>query len=196
VTRGAWASFAAGALGCVVGCGYHLAGSGTAVPVGATSMSVAVFGNHSREPGLEVALRRAIEEEFRSRGPLSVKPDPDGDLVVSGTIRRFQTSPVAFTGVGEAVQFQGIIQIAFKLVERSTGKVLYENKLLQESLDFGATSNVVVTTSPRFQRGTIDARDLAQMTNVQLSEARRRETLGDLLDLLARDVYVQSMEGF
>jgi len=74
--------------------------------------------------------------------------------------------------------------------------VLYENKLLQESLDFGATSNVVVTTSPRFQRGTIDARDLAQMTNVQLSEARRRETLGDLLDLLARDVYVQSMEGF
>ena len=34
------------------------------------------------------------------------------------------------------------------------------------------------------------------MTNVQLSETRRRETLGDLLELLARDVYVQSMEGF
>ena len=140
--RGAWVWVAAAVVGCVVGCGYHLAGSGTAVPVGATSMSVAVFGNHSREPGLEVALRRAIEEEFRSRGPLTVKPDPEGDLVVSGTIRRFQTSPVAFTGVGEAVQFQGIIQIAFKLVERSTGKVLYENKLLQESLDFGATSIV------------------------------------------------------
>ena len=192
--RAAWVALAATVV--MAGCGYHLAGSGTAIPVGATTMSVAVFGNHSREPGLEVALRRAIEEEFRSRGPLSVVPDPNGELVVSGTIRRFQTSPVAFTGVGEAVQFQGIIQIAFKLVERSTGKVLYENKLLQESLDFGATSNVVVTTSPRFQRGTIDARDLAQMTNVQLSEARRRETLGDLLDLLARDVYVQSMEGF
>jgi len=194
--RGAWGAFVAIVVGCVSGCGYHLAGSGTAVPVGATSMSVAVFGNHSREPGLEVALRRSIEEEFRSRGPLTVKPDPDGDLVVSGTIRRFQTSPVAFTGVGEAVQFQGIIQIAFRLTERSTGKVLYENKLLQESLEFGATSNVVVTTSPNFQRGTIDARDLAQMTNVQLSEARRRTTLRDLLELLARDVYVQSMEGF
>jgi len=196
VIRGGRVCLLAAVVGWVVGCGYHLAGSGTAVPPGATSMSVAVFGNHSREPGLEVALRRAIEEEFRSRGPLTVKPDPEGDLVVSGTIRRFQTSPVAFTGVGEAVQFQGIIQIAFKLTERATGKVLYENKLLQESLDFGATSNVVVTSSPRFQRGTTDARDLAQMTNVQLSEARRRETLGDLLDLLARDVYVQSMEGF
>ena len=190
--RGAWVCVVA----ALAGCGYHLAGSGTAVPTGATTMSVAVFGNHSREPGLEVALRSAIEEEFRSRGPLTVKADPEGDLVVSGTIRRFQTSPVAFTGAGEAVQFQGILQIAFRLTERATGKVLYENKLLQESLDFGSTSNVVVTTSPRFQRGTINARDLAQMTNVQLSEARRHETLGDLLDLVARDVYVQSMEGF
>src|SRR6185369_7968637 len=98
VIRGAWVSFVAAIVGCVVGCGYHLAGSGTAVPPGATSMSVAVFGNHSREPGLEVALRRSIEEEFRSRGPLTVKPDPEGDLVVSGTIRQFQTSPVAFVG--------------------------------------------------------------------------------------------------
>jgi hypothetical protein len=180
----------------LAGCGYYLAGSGSAVPPGATSMSIAGFGNHSREPGLEVALRRAIEEEFRSRGPLSVKPDPEGDLVISGTIRRFQTTPVAFTGVGEAVQFQGILQIAFKLVQRSTGKVIYENKLLQESLDFASTSNVAVTTSPHFQRKTINARDLAQMTNVQLSESQRRATLGDLLDLIARDVYVQSMEGF
>jgi len=178
------------------GCGYHLAGTATTVPAGARSVSVAVFANHTREPGLEVALRRAIEEEFRSRGPLDVVPDPEGDLVVSGSIRRFQTTPVAFTGTSEAVQFQGIVQIAFRVVERASGRVLYENRLLQESLDFGAVSDVVVTTSPRFQRGTIDARDLAQMTNVQIGEARRRETLGDLVDLLARDVYLQSMEGF
>jgi hypothetical protein len=180
----------------LAGCGYNLAGTGNTVPDTARSVSIAVFANNTREPGLEVALRRAIEEEFRIRGPLDVLPDPGGDLVLSGTIRRFQATPVAFTGTSEAVQFQGIIQISFRLVERSTGRVLYENRLLQESLDFGAVSDVVVTTSPRFQRGTIDARDLAQMTNVQLGEARRRETLGDLVEILARDVYLQSMEGF
>jgi hypothetical protein len=192
VTGRAW-------LVCLValaGCGYHLAGTGNVVPADARSVSIAVFANHTREPGLEVALRRAIEEEFRIRGPLDVVPDPEGDLVVSGTIRRFQARPVAFTGTAEAVQFQGIIQISFRLKERATGRVLYENQLLQESLDFGAVADIVVTTSPRFQRGTIDARDLAQMTNVQLGEARRRQTLDDLVDLLARDVYLQSLEGF
>jgi hypothetical protein len=94
------------------------------------------------------------------------------------------------------VQYQGVLQVAFKLTDHATGKVVYDNKLLQESLDFGATSEVTVETSPRFQRGTIDERDLAQMTNVQVGEARRRETLSELLDLIARDVYIQSMEGF
>jgi hypothetical protein len=75
-------------------------------------------------------------------------------------------------------------------------RLVYENKLLQESLDYGAVSGVVVTSSPRFQRGTIDARDLGQMTNVQIGEARRRDTLSQLVDLLAHDVYLQSMEGF
>jgi hypothetical protein len=186
----------AAALLALAGCGYHLAGTGVGLPAAARSISVAEFGNHTREPGLEIALRRAIEEEFRRRGTLDVVPDPRGDLVVSGAIRRFQSTPVASVGTSEAVQFQGIVQISFRLTERSTGRVLYENRLMQESLDFGAVSSVVVTSSPRFQRGTIDARDLALMTSIQVGEGRKRETLSELMDILARDVYLQSMEGF
>ena len=178
------------------GCGYHLTGSGAGLPANARTVSVALFGNHTREHGLEVSMRRAIEEEFRRRGPLNVVADPEGDLRVTGVIRRFQTMPVAFVGTSEAVQFQGIMQISFRVVERETSRLVYENKLMQESLDFGVVSDVVVSSSPRFQRGTIDPRDLAQMTNVQVGEARRRQTQSDLLDLLARDVYLQSMEGF
>jgi hypothetical protein len=180
----------------LTGCGYHLAGTGTGVPATARTVSVALFANHTREHGFEVALRRAIEEEFRRRGALDVVPDPHGDLIVSGTIRRFQTTPVAFSGSSEAVQYQAVVQVGFRVVERATGRVIYQNRLLQESLDFGAVSQVVVTSSPRFQRGTIDTRDLALMTNVQLVEARRRESQAQLVDLLARDIYVQSMEGF
>ncbi len=178
------------------GCGYHLAGSGNELPPTAHTVSVAVFANHTREHGIEVSLRRSIEEEFRRRGALDVVPDPKGDLVVSGTIRRFQTAPVAFISTSEAVQFQAIIQISFRLAERATGRVLYENKLLQESTDYAAVSNVVVTTSPHFQRGTIDARDLAQMTNDQLGESRKRQSISELVDVLARDIFLQSMEGF
>lgn len=180
----------------LTGCGYHLPGGAEAVPKHAQTITIKPFRNRTREKGLEVSLQRAIEEEFRRRGPLRVQREPDGDLLLSGSIRRFGATPVSFAATDEAVQFQGLLQISFRLTERSTKRVIYETKLLQESLDFGAVSGVVVSTSPRFQRGTIDARDLVDLQNVQLIEARRREALGDLLDLLARDVYLQSMEGF
>jgi lipopolysaccharide assembly LptE-like protein len=179
----------------VAGCGYHLPGGAPIVPATAHTITIKLFGNRTREHGIEVALRRAIEEEFRRRGGLEVV-EQDGDLVLTGAVRRFATIPVAFVGTSEAVQFQGIMQVGFRLVERATGRLVFENKLLQESLDFGTVSQVTVASSPSFQRDTIDLRDLANMTSSQLNDTRRRVTLNDLVDVVAREVYVQSVEGF
>ena len=177
-------------------CGYHLAGTGTTVPAGARTIRIELFTNHTRETGLEVRLHRAVEDEFRRQGTLQVVIEGDADLVLSGTIRRFTSVPVAFSATDEAVQYQGIMQVSLRLTERESGHLLFENKLLQESQDFGAVSGVVISSSPHFQRGTIDARDLPDLTNVQIGEARRREAQGDLIELLARDIYLQTMEGF
>jgi hypothetical protein len=180
----------------LTGCGYHLAGTGAAVPEGARTIRLELFTNHTREAGLEVRLHRAIEDEFRRQGTLRVVIDGDADLVLSGSIRRFTSIPVAFSATDEAVQYQGIMQVSLRLSERESGHVLFENKLLQESQDFGAVSGVVISSSPHFQRGTINARDLPDLTNVQIGETRRREAQDDLIGLLARDIYLQTMEGF
>jgi hypothetical protein len=180
----------------LTGCGYHLAGTGTTVPEGARTIRLELFTNHTRETGLEVRLHRAVEDEFRRQGTLRVVTEGDADLVLSGTIRRFTSIPVAFSATDEAVQYQGIMQVSLRLTERESGHVLFENKLLQESQDFGAVSGVIVSSSPHFQRGTINARDLPDLTNVQIGEARRHEAQGDLIELLARDIYLQAMEGF
>jgi Lipopolysaccharide-assembly len=177
-------------------CGYHLSGTGTTVPESARTIRLALFTNHTRETGLEVRLHRAVEDEFRRQGTLRIVTEGDADLVLSGDIRRFTSVPVAFSATDEAVQYQGIMQVSLRLTERETGHVLFENKLLQESQDFGAVSGVVITSSPHFQRGTIDARDLPDLTNVQIGEARRREAQRNLIELLARDIYLQAMEGF
>lgn len=191
--RGVLAAALAVALG---GCGYRLAGGGTDLPREARTISIELFTNNTREVGLDVRLRRALEEEFRRRGSLRVVPERGGALVLTGTIRRFAIAPVAFSATDEAVQYQGVIVVSMRLVERGSGRVVRETRSLQASQDFGAVAGVVVTTSPRFQQGTIDARDLANMTNVQLSEARRREAQRELLDTLARDAYLQAVEGF
>jgi hypothetical protein len=185
------------ALLVAVGCGYHLVGTGPAVPAAARTISIREFGNRTHQPGLEVELRRAVEDEFRRRGPLRVVPEPEGDLSLGGDIRNLQSVPVGFSATtDEALQYQGIITVSVRLVERESGKAVYETKALREAQDFGAVSGVVISSSPHFQRGTIDARDLANMTNVQIGESRRREAMRDLLDILARDIYQQAMEGF
>jgi hypothetical protein len=89
-----------------------------------------------------------------------------------------------------------VLQVSFRLTERTSGRVVNETPLLQATQDFGAVSGVVVTSSPSFQRGTIDSRDLVNFTNVQIGGARRRDALRELLDTVARDVYQRAVEGF
>jgi len=184
-----------GLLALAAGCGYSLGGDTAALPDGVRTVSINRFHNHTREHGLEVRLQRAVEDEFRRRGTLKVV-DTDPDLVLSGDIRRFASVPVAFSATDEAVQYQGILQVSFRLTERATGHVVNDTPLLQATQDFGAVSGVVVTSSPNFQRGTIDSRDLLNLTNVQIGGARRRDALRGLLDLLAHDVYQRAVEGF
>jgi hypothetical protein len=177
------------------GCGYSVGGGADVLPDAAQTVAIRRFRNQTREHGLDVRLQRAIEEEFRRRGVLRIADD-DADLVLSGEIRRFASVPVAFSATDEAVQYQGVLQVSFRLTERESGRVVTEMPLLQATQDFGAVTGVVVTSSPNFQRGTIDSRDLVNLTNTQIGGARRRDALRVLLDTMAHDVYLRAVEGF
>jgi hypothetical protein len=188
------ASVATLALVALAGCGYRLPDG--AAPAGARTIAIQLFDNHTREAGLEVALRRAIEDEFRRRGTVRLVADGDADLVLSGDIRDYDAFPIASSGIDEALQYQVTLRVGIRLVERASGRVLYENRTVTEQQDFAAVSGVVVSSSPHFQRGTANLRDLLNMTNAQLGESRRRQATRDLAELLAQDVYQQTMEGF
>ena len=180
----------------VAGCGYRLAGTGTNVPATARTISIELFKNSSREKGLEVDLQRAIEEEFRRRGDLEVVDEGEGDLVLTGNIRRFWSNPIAFSATLEAVEFQSNLLVSLKLTERASKRVLYQNPAVTESTDFGALTGTVVTASPRFQEDTVNGRDLVDFTNVQIGESRRRAALQQLVGQAARDVYLYTVEAF
>jgi hypothetical protein len=183
-------------LATTVGCGYQLATSGTEVPASARTIRVDLFKNGTRERGVEVALQRAIEEEFRRHGTLRVVRDGEADLVLGGSIRHLRNQPVAFTGADEAVTFQSRMTISVRLVDRASGQVLMQAPALQESTDFGAVRGVVISSSPRFQQETRDAKDLAHLTNVTLTEGQRDNARVRLVESLAREVYILTMEDF
>lgn len=179
----------------VLGCGYGFSGTGTNVPKTARTISLPLFTNNTREKGIEVQFQRALEEEFRRRGLLEVVREGDADVTLTGAIRRFTTTPVAYSATGEAIEYQGFLSVSLRLTDR-TGHVLYNNDDLTETLDFGSVSGIVVTASPHFQEGTIDSRDLVNMTNVQISEVRRQTNLNELVGQMASDVYLQAVEAF
>jgi hypothetical protein len=82
------------------------------------------------------------------------------------------------------------------LLERASGRVLVEAPTIQETTDFGAVRGVVISSSPRFQQDTPDTKDLAHLTNVPLTEGQRDSARGRLVESLAREVYVATMEDF
>ena len=190
------AGFLALALCVATACGYSIGGGRTVLPPGAESVSIALFDNHTRERGLEVALRQAIEEEFRRHGPLRVLPEPHGDLVLRGAIRQLGHLPVASRGRDEAVELQERISVSVRLVERATGRVVTHASRLQEVTEFGVEPGAIITTSPRFQSEPVNARDIATLSNVPLGEGRRTTAQTELLGKLADDIYAVTMEGF
>jgi len=190
------AAVALAVLGSMLGCGYRLATPGAQLPSGTQSVSIALFDNRTRERGLEVDLRRALEEEFRRRGGLRVVPEPGGDLVVDGTIRRLGDMPVASRGSDEAVEIQQRISVSVRVRERSSGRVILRAPRVTEVTEFGVEPGAIITTSPRFQSEPVDARDIANLSNVPLGEGRRSTAQHELVQKLAGDIYSATMEGF
>jgi len=178
------------------GCGYGLATPGAQLPAGTSSVSIALFENHTRDRGLEVDLRRVLEEEFRRRGGVRVVPEPGGDLVVDGSIRRLGDVPIASRGSDEAVELQQRISVSVRVTRRATGEVVMRAPRVIEVTEFGVEPGAIITTSPRFQSEPVDARDIANLSNVPLGEGRRSTAQGDLLHKLAADIYSATMEGF
>ncbi|HZP40145.1 MAG TPA: LptE family protein [Candidatus Binatia bacterium] len=177
------------------GCGYHLAGRG-AVPETARTIEIRSFENRTPATGIDVQLHNAVEDEFRRHGLLRVVEEGEGDVALTATVTGFEAYPVTASGLDEPLQYLVVIRARFALTERETGKTLYENRTLSEQVDFASVSGVVIPSSPHFQRGTMNVRDLIDLTNAQLGDTRRREATGDLVKSLARDIYSQTMEGF
>jgi hypothetical protein len=183
----------------LAGCGYHLAGEKIALPEDVHSISVGRIQNRSREQGLEKSLAFAIEREVHIRQRFRMEEDPGGgDAVLTGTIRDVLVRPVAFDANDQAVQFEIAVVMDLRLTRHDDGHVLWQIRGLRETDEYSASARVVVTSSPQFQQGTLNATDLQnpEFSNIQLAETERRQALTRLLTQVARDVYNQMVEDF
>ncbi|MGH7858389.1 MAG: LPS assembly lipoprotein LptE [Candidatus Binatia bacterium] len=193
-------SFSVAVLLCLAvgsaGCGYGFAGAVSRLPEDVHTISLGPIENQTRELGLEKAFLESLEDEIALRGRLEIVPPGQGDVILAGSIRAYGSHPVAFNSRDEALQYQLSVIVDMTLRRTSDQKLLWKTQGLREIQDYSAVPGVVVTSSSRFQRSTLNPQDLGRFTDIQVSEGQRREANERLIETLARNVYNQMMEDF
>lgn len=177
-------------------CGYNFAGIGNRLPDDVHTISLGPIQNATREIGIEKALLESLEDEVSSRARLKIVPTGQGDVVLTGVIRYYVSRPISYSSQDEALEYQATMAVDLDLRRSDNGKLLWRGVNVRESQSYSAVPGVVVTSSSQFQRTTLNAQNVNQFTDIQLSEGQRREANERLIELLSRDIYNQMMEDF
>ena len=184
-------------LALLPACGYHFAGTVTALPADIKSIHVGNIENESRYPGLEQKLGFALEQAISRWGTMRLAETPgEGDAVLGGKILGVELRAVSFDQSDLALQYEVSVVTDLYLRRSSDDTLLWQIKGLKQTDEYSATAQVIVTSSSQFQQGTLDPVDLTKFTEVQLAESEGRMAMDRLLRDLARDAYALMTEGF
>ncbi|MFM8409875.1 MAG: LPS assembly lipoprotein LptE [Alphaproteobacteria bacterium] len=196
--RAVRAAAAATLAALLAACGYHFPGEASSLPGGGRRVVVTRFENRTQTPGVENEVMEAILLEFARRGQFQVVRDQaDADLVLEGSVSSLETRPVAFSRNDETLQYETIMTISASLRDPRSNSIVWRISSLRETDSYGAVSQTVVASSSAFlSQSNLNANDLNQLTDVQLSESQRREALERVTENVSRDLYNAIVEDF
>jgi outer membrane lipopolysaccharide assembly protein LptE/RlpB len=108
------------------GCGYRLANdSGMANRLTVAPVSIEMFTNRSYRPNIETVLTRELQDEFGRRG-VRLAGMNGGDLLLTGVVTSFVTTPISFTAADRIREYRATIVAEATLREAKSAKVLWK----------------------------------------------------------------------
>ncbi len=185
------------ALALQSGCGYRFVADSSLLPKDARTIFVEPFINRSRDVGLENELASAMRGEFYRRGPLQVVNQPElADVIVSGVIRPLENTVVSVNSSDEVLQYLSAMIVDMTLRQRETNVILWRADAIRLSEFYAGSRAAVVPTSSYFRTGTLNTSDVQQLTDIQLTEAQRKDTRNQLMERFAKELYQRIIEMF
>ncbi|HEX6801474.1 MAG TPA: LPS assembly lipoprotein LptE [Candidatus Binatia bacterium] len=179
------------------GCGYRFAADSSLLPKDARTIFIEPFVNRSRDVGLEKELASAMRGEFYRRGPLRVVDQSDlADVIVSGVIRPLENTVASVNGFDEALQYLSAMTVDMSLRQREPNVVLWRGDAIRLNEYYAGSRAAVVPTSSEFRTGTLNTSDVQRLTDIQLTEAERKDTRNQLMERFAKELYQRVMEMF
>jgi len=131
----------AGILG---GCGYTVGGT---LPSDIQTISVPIFKNMTRQPGVEGLITRAVVEAFSTNGRLKVAGSADADVILDGEVTSYSVFAIAFDQNSNARQYRLIVIVNLLLRDRRKNEVMFQQAGVREQVDFAVQNAVSQTIS-------------------------------------------------
>lgn len=125
--------FAIAILAAMLGsCGYRVASTSDLLPPTLHTVAIPAFGNVSARYKLTDVMPEAFAREFIAHTRYKVVSDPSkADMVLSGNILRYSYVPTIFDQVTQRANVAELyVTLQLSLVERATGRVLYQRPSL------------------------------------------------------------------
>jgi hypothetical protein len=167
-----WLAASGGAVLALVlgGCAGYTLGPTNGLAAGEKSVSIRPFANLTLEPRLTDPVTQQMRKEIQRDGTFQLSTHGDPDLVLSGSLIRFERTEVTFssTDVLQVQDFRLILTAQVKVTERSTGKVLLDQAISGFTLVRVGSD----MTSAERQALPLLAGDLAKNTIARLSEGK------------------------
>lgn len=109
-------------------CGYHVGAKADLMPKTVQTISIPAFSTLSTRYQLGDEFAQAIAREFNTRTRFRAVTNPSqADAVLNGRINSVQVAPqVLDPASGKATSVQLIVAVTIRLMQQSTGKVLFE----------------------------------------------------------------------
>jgi hypothetical protein len=181
----------------VTSCGYRFTGRGEGFPQDVRTVFVEMFVNRTKEVGLEREFTAALKSELHRKAQLKmVDRLEDADAILSGVLRNFDSRVVGVNKHDEALQYEMLLIVDMSLRRRSSDEILWRTQGARFSDLYAGSRGAVVTTSSDFRSRTLNADDVRNFTDIQLTETLKQEARGRLLESAAHDLHTRLLEMF
>jgi len=184
---------------CIVlsACGYQFGGGGTLLPKDAETIFVEPFINRTREVGVSQEFTTAVRSELYRRGRLRLVDGAEqADLIFSGVVRSLDDQTASVNRHNEALQYESHLVLDVNLRRREPNEILWRGPGIKLTQIYAGSRAAVVTTSSEFRAGTLNASDVRQLTDIQLTETQKSQAREQLMARFAQDLYQRLMEMF
>jgi outer membrane lipopolysaccharide assembly protein LptE/RlpB len=136
-------------------CGYHFTPVGGILPESAKTIAIPVFINGTYEPFIDTEVTRAVVDEFLADGRLQVVSLEAADIVLKGTVTKFEITPTSYTVDNYVQSYNVTIGVNIIIEDAKAGKVLLQDKGLGSIFNAGYAVSVGDITQTKI------AKDLA-----------------------------------